>query len=410
VQQDDELAAGTIRVPGGDDSALRVIIYGDSEAEPESAGKHAPWGSADDSEDMRRYPVDQDRAYRENLKVMVARRPDMVAIAGDLVQSGGEQRDWDEFWKLNAALAASVPIYAAPGNHDYFGGPGPLGKYSNPAARRAINKYQAYFAPATDGSNATYFAIRRGPASFIFLDGNDGLPATSANDTNWYMNPDETDSVAPDWTPGSTQYQWLEQTLATAAASSEFIFVVMHASAWSSGVHALPPGFEAGEDPLSGAPMRALGGLFMRYGVNAVFSGHDELYEHSLVQAEASAIAGTGHELHYFVIGTGGDGLRGSMAAASNPHQVFLASRDAAEVADATGVLEDGGLHYGHIELRLDRTAAGEWQATIEPAYVFPRMSATGELLGFERRVYDDGAVIAGRRLDTGATDSGVRR
>jgi hypothetical protein len=98
------------------------------------------------------------------------------------------------------------------------------------------------------------------------------------------------------------------------------------------------------------------------------------------------------------------------MAAASNPHQVFLASRDAAEVADATGVLEDGGLHYGHIELRLDRTAAGEWQATIEPAYVFPRMSATGELLGFERRVYDDGAVIAGRRHDTGATDSGVRR
>jgi len=33
-----------------------------------------------------------------------------VAIAGDLVQSGGEQRDWDEFWAHNSD-AGSIFIY-----------------------------------------------------------------------------------------------------------------------------------------------------------------------------------------------------------------------------------------------------------------------------------------------------------
>ena len=31
--------------------------------------------------------------YGENLAVIAARRPDFIAIAGDLVESGGEQRD-----------------------------------------------------------------------------------------------------------------------------------------------------------------------------------------------------------------------------------------------------------------------------------------------------------------------------
>ncbi len=397
VQQDGSIATGTFRVPAASESSLRFIIYGDSETEPESAGKHTPWGVAGDVADSRLYPVDQDSSYRANLATIATRQPDIVAIAGDLVQSGGEQRDWDEFWKLNATLAASVPILAAPGNHDYFGGPGALGKYSEPASRRAISKFKSYFAEArsdADGGD-TYFAITRGPARIIFIDGNDGLPPESEHDTNWYLNPDNADSsdfVVPAWTPGSEQHAWLEKTLQSAHEENEFVFVVMHQSAYSSGVHAQPAGFAAGQDPLSGYPLRSLTDLFMRYGVNAVFSGHDELYEHSRLSGQT--LAGAAHELHYFVVGNGGDGLRGPAAGVENPYQVFLASRDAPEVVDDEGVLQEGGLHYGHIEVQLDRQSDGGWQARIEPVYLFPRLDRNGQLLAFDRRVYDDVTVL----------------
>ena len=62
-----------------------------------------------------------------------------------------------------------------------------------------------------------------------------------------------------------------------------------------------PPGTGAGQDMQSGQPLRLLTPLLADYGVKAVFSGHDEMYEHAIVDG-----------IHFYDIGIGGDGLRGA--------------------------------------------------------------------------------------------------
>ena len=145
VVQDNHTAGGTFRTQGSEDQEMRFIVYADSETEPESTGKAAPWPGTDKETQNRLYPVDQTTGYRENLKVIAERHPDFIAIAGDLVQSGGEQRDWDEFWRQNASLASSTPIFPALGNHEYFGGPRGMGQYGITDSERAVRKYKTYF-------------------------------------------------------------------------------------------------------------------------------------------------------------------------------------------------------------------------------------------------------------------------
>jgi len=156
VKQHKDEAGGSFSTLDDGNRPLRFIVYGDSETEPESTGKHTGWAGHDSSTRSRKYPVDQSTGYAWNLQVMRERQPSFVAIAGDLVQSGGEQRDWDEFWLHNAGLAASTVLLPALGNHDYFGGPGELGKYATADSERAVRKYQTYFdLPSNGASDAT---------------------------------------------------------------------------------------------------------------------------------------------------------------------------------------------------------------------------------------------------------------
>ena len=77
-----------------------------------------------------------------------------------------------------------------------------------------------------------------------------------------------------------------------------------------------------------------------------------------------------------------------------NPEQVFLAHTDAPEVYADNGVLLGGGKHYGHLELNIDQTATGQWQARIDAVHIFPMMDADGQILGYERRLYDDSIIL----------------
>jgi len=98
--------------------------------------------------------------------------------------------------------------------------------------------------------------------------------------------------------------------------------------------------------------------------------------------------------VHFFVVGIGGDGLRGIDAAVDNPFGVFSADADAPEQRDADGTLQDGGKHYGHLEVNVGQDSDGEWRARIEPVYVFPVTRADGRIDGFERRVYEDTTIL----------------
>ena len=393
VTQDGFEAGGRFRLPAPNDEALRFIAFADSETEPESTGKFADWPDA--AGEKRRYLVDQTDGYAANLAVIAERRPAFVAIAGDLVQSGGEQRDWDEFWRHLAPLAASAFVLPALGNHDYYAGPYEFGRYATEDSERAVAKYRSYFALPPNGSPVAgeeerWYAMRWGPVSLIALDVNNGRPNRGDRDTNWHLLGAGEDGAAPDWQPGSRQYRWLKEELARARRDSAFIFVMFHHCPYSSGPHARPPGPWPMGDDLSGVPLRTLTPLFLEYGVDVLLTGHDEMFEHSVIEGEQRRADGerAPHRLHVFDVGVAGDGLRAPVDGIDNPHRAFLAHADAPEVYDTEGRLLDGGKHYGHLEVNVERSADGAWRARLDKVYVFPVTGPDGRVLRFERRVY----------------------
>lgn len=401
VSQNTEQADGSFTTLGGGLKPLRFIVYADSETEPESTGKHVFWQSEQAAGGLRRYPLDQSTGYAENLKVIQDRQPGFVAIAGDLVQSGGEQRDWDEFWLHNAGLAASTVLLPALGNHDYFGGPGDMGKYATADSERAVRKYQTYFdLPSNNSSDAAhserYYSLQYGVVTLIVLDTTNGLPDRSDMDTNWRLLGEGEGGFAPDWQAGSEQHNWLQEELRQAQESSLFTFVMFHGAPYTSGVHGRLPGDKSGKDILSAQPLQTLTPLFMRYGVDAVFGGHDEMYEHSVLSGSELSADGLelAHEIHFYDVGIGGDGLRGPVKDVDNPHRVFLAHIDAPEIYGEDGILADGGKHYGHLEVNVEQNSDGIWQARMDPVYIFPILLADGQVVDYERRVYTDTVIL----------------
>lgn len=397
VTQNTQHRDGHFSTLGNGKKPLRFIVYGDSETEPESTGKHTHWPSAEAPARARRYPLDQTIGYAQNLKAIQQRQPAFVAIAGDLVQSGGEQRDWDEFWIHNADLAASTVLLPSLGNHDYFGGPGGFGKYATPDSERAVRKYQTYFDLPSNGAgdvnhSERYYSLRHGAVTIIVLDVNNGLPNRSDMDTNWRLSGEGEDGIAPDWQPGSEQYRWLQTELKMAQDNGRFTFVMFHHSPYTSGMHGRLPGEKPRGDILSAKPLQTLTPLLIRHGVDAVFGGHDEMYEHSVLSGTEVSSDGLerAHSIHFYDIGIGGDGLRGPAKGVENPYRIFLAHTDSPEVYGPEGILQDGGKHYGHLEVNVGQNPDGIWQARIDPVYIFPILQSDGRVVDFERRIYAD--------------------
>ncbi|MCK4750888.1 MAG: metallophosphoesterase, partial [Bacteroidales bacterium] len=127
VVQDTDTFRSEFRTAPDRDTSIRFVVYGDCETEPESTGNFSNWPDTVTGE-LRNYLFDQTTGYHNNLAVIRSRDPDLVLIAGDLVQHGGEQRHWDEFWRHNTSregeksLAGRIPVLAALGNHDYYEG------------------------------------------------------------------------------------------------------------------------------------------------------------------------------------------------------------------------------------------------------------------------------------------------
>ena len=395
VEQDGQRWEGEFHTAPSSTQSVHFIAYADSETEPESSGKAVNWENPKEPASKRPYLVDQTTGYAANLEVIQQRKPDFVVIAGDIVETGGEQRDWDEFWKHNRQLAGSIPIVGVIGNHEYYGGPND-GHYDEDSSERAVDKYLTYFRAPSNGrrearERGRYFRMDYGPICLIAIDGCNGLPHKSGSDTNLYLGSQR--RPQGDFNPGSLQYQWLEQQLRDAQRRCQFTFVAFHHCPYSSGVHALEPGFDVPHQDLqSGRPMQVLTPLFGRYGVDVLLNGHDEMMERSEVDTLEVLPDGQmrPYKLQVYDVGIGGDGLRGPEL--RNPLGKFLAHLDSPEVWQ-NGVLQDGGKHYGHLEVEV-APVAGKWRATLTPVYVFPVLDSSGRVLRFERRVYADTVVL----------------
>lgn len=397
-----------------------------------------------------RYPLTQDQAFRENLEAIAESDPDLVMIAGDLTQGAGYQPAWDEFFGYVAGehgdLASRVPLLTALGNWETFasinGGYGPA---DNPVpAVISRNKYHAYLerhGEGTDQENpqfrGSYYRTDHGPLTVLTLDSTNGVPDedTRTGDVKPLFSGDDmrlteqnlstdtqgsftqagyekafqsvfpgttaADADLPVFNPGHAQWAWAEEQLAQARAEGRIVLVQFHHAPYSVGVHGTPPNHEHADNQ-SGVAMRAYTPLFEEHGVAAVISGHDEMFQRSWVDTD-----GDGRGFHAYDVGVAADGLRGEQYAQDedgnwqpirfNTHMEWTANThepETWETVDGVRQLVDGGLHYGHLQIDIERRGRGA-EITLSPVYLFPVLDEDYELVRTERRVYDDVQTIS---------------
>ena len=415
--------ANSFRTVPAEFRPVHFVAYSDSETQPSSTGDRVVWENYAVDHDTtpnssRHYYIDQTDGYASNICTMVASRPDFFVIAGDLAEKGSDQTHWDEFWRHNAGElndpAGSIPILAAPGNHEYHG------YYAvDDYGERGMRKFLSYFefepngAAVEEDRQERFHRVDYGPVALIFIDANNGQDyypdTTSATYRREIGTPNMRDTTqplcqdmcrAPDFNPGSEQYRWIEEQLADAQTNRLFTFLVCHQCPFSVGYHGRlngEKGTEKNAEELSGAAIRCLTNIVFRYGVDAWICGHDELYEHSRLTGLERLPDGTTreHTVNIYDVGIGGDGLRGcNRTGRPNPYEVYRAHVNAPEVYDSTGTLVSGGKHYGHMDVNVTTNADGLWTATLTPTYVFVSSNTVTGKISFNRRTYPDTVVI----------------
>jgi hypothetical protein len=471
TQGDAVFEAGFRTAPTADNwRFIRFIAMSDSETEPlgrvnrrewapgalaeGSAARPAvsadsPWVQAFGQRTLSGVPVlnymlTEDEGYRRNLEVVNARQPNFLMMPGDLVQGGGYQPGWDEFFRHNAGVLgsglSSYPLLPALGNWENFGALN--GGYGTDADGRfgpkfGRDKYHAYFDAPDNGTPAhrdNYYRIDYGPVTVLTLDSSNGEPddrpqnypvkavGTQYNgpgtDTQNNYTRSQYEAAGgtdlADFNPGSPQWSWTEAQLADARAKGRIVFVQFHHAPFSNGEHGVPMD-HALTSGQGGTPMRQYHALFERYGVAAVLSGHSEMFERSFVDED-----GDGVGVHYYDVGVAGDGLRGGKRNGNlltdplldyNPFSRWTADQGEGErwvEADGRLQLEAGGKHYGHLEVELLRSVRPGQQALVRftPVHVFPVLDTAYQLVRTERRPYGDGLVLRiasdGRPLPAG--------
>ena len=462
VRQGRSTFTGEFRTaPTADDwRHLRLIAMSDSETEPlgrvqkrewapgavaadgngrPSAEPGSPWDQVHGTTTLSgsrvlRYPLTEDEGLRRNLAVVEQRSPHAVLFAGDLVQGGGYQPGWDEFFRHTAGtggdLLTSVPILPAFGNWESFGAVN--GGYGTPADRSPVVRSRAKFHTYFDGpGNGTprhqdnYYRVDYGPLTILTLDSNNGEPDDSAaryapeekltgrqysgpgTDTQQNFTREEYESAGgtdlSDYNPGSRQWNWVRRQLAGARADGRVVLVQFHHVPYSSGEHGLPMN-HALTSGQGGTPMRVYHPLFERYGVAAVISGHSEMFERSFVDANGDGIG-----VHYYDVGVSGDGLRGvrhegtspeSAPLGYNPFSQWTADQGEPErwmAVDGVPRLLAGGKHYGHLEINVDRVRGDHGRTArirLTPVHLFPVLDENLTVVRTERRTYRDDIVI----------------
>lgn len=372
---------------------LRIIAFADSETDPEGRTTYREWypgiqheGSTGRPVDIERYLLTETYGFRHNLRIIQEREPDLLMMPGDIVQGGGYQRAWDEFWFHMAGRwdqpMSRVPLLMAMGNWENYGAR--VGGYEPWAIHRARQKYAAYIDSPPNNNAAfqdRYYRTDFGSVTVLTLDSSNGLPDNTDNDTN--INIDLASYPGddlPDTAPGSDQWNWTMAQLADARSKGQIIIVQFHHIPYSSGGHILPTSLP-GSSGQSGLAMRAYTPWFQRFGVTAVLCGHNEQFERSKVG-----------DVLFYDVGVAGDGLGYPTdwkdPRRINPWRQWSAYYDAPELWTGPRLIA-GGRHYGHLEIDVRAEENGH-RVTLTPVYAFPVTDERGAVERIERRVYDD--------------------
>ena len=232
------------------------------------------------------------------------RPPALIVHAGDQCENGSRAEQWDQWFQIERDLIARVPLFPCLGNHEEDS---PL----------FFDHFR--FPPnGTGQGHGRWYSYDAGPAHFVALD-----------------------VVFSDTEPGSAQYRWLDQDLASTDRPWKFVY--FH----------YPP-YNASPHHRSNLRLRAsLEPLFLRHKVSAVFNGHGHLYERAY-----GASAGPGGPPMLWIVSGGGGGVpqppgREAFTQYTEVTFHFLRVRIRGDQLTITGVRPDGS-EFDRFEARLN--------------------------------------------------------
>ncbi|MEI7942405.1 MAG: metallophosphoesterase [Candidatus Riflemargulisbacteria bacterium] len=154
-------------------------------------------------------------------------KPIAAFHVGDLVADGNSVSDWATYDSITASLNANIPFYPVPGNHEFNS-----------------SLYYSHFGLPYD---VPWYSVTTRNIHFVMLDSNTVHPLD----------------------PGSIQYEWLSADLKAMSVSIDYVFAVFHHPLLTDGSH-------PSDETLISANIMP---LFRQYGVQAIFAGHNHMYE-----------------------------------------------------------------------------------------------------------------------------------
>lgn len=187
--------------------------------------------------------------------------PDLVLHLGDIVYPTGADEDYDgKYFKSYENILSRVAFFPTLGNHDYA---------NDGDADDGERRYrQAY---SKIHRRPKYYSFEAAGVHFISLDSNEAYGIGAAAPIG----------------PESQQRRWLEESLRRSQAEWKIVF--LHVPVYS--------GYSHGDHEFLRASLEP---LFVKYGVDVVFQGHNHIYERS------RSISG----VVYVTAGNGGRSLR----------------------------------------------------------------------------------------------------
>jgi acid phosphatase type 7 len=192
-----------------------------------------------------------DPAHAAVAKGLAAAPGAFLVNTGDLVEEGSRADDWQRFFQIEREVLARRPLFACIGNHELY--------------RNGGVEYAQYFGdPSAMGQAPIFFnaTFRWGAARFFLL------------------------NSMTSFASGTKDRTWLDAELEKSSAEPglEFRFIVMHHGLYSSGPH--------GNNKRlidEGLPE-----LFRKQHIDALFAGHDHLYERGLESGLRYVVTGGG--------------------------------------------------------------------------------------------------------------------
>jgi len=169
----------------------------------------------------------------------------MVTISGDIAYADGEQSAWDFWFNFQQESTTSIPWVTAVGNHE-----------NEPGYEFA--PYEHRFDSDQQIESETFWYSRNVPGvHMVFM------------------------STEHDYTPGSTQYSWLEQDFNSVDRDvTPFVIVYGHKPMYSSN------SYHGSEVELR----EALEEMYVAQGVDLVIAGHDHFYERTWPISEGTVM------------------------------------------------------------------------------------------------------------------------